>query len=66
MSLDWNIKNMIGNKELNEVNRLFVELILKIQKTDLKIETHSLSFSLPEFKVSQFCLSMILEIYESS
>lgn len=60
ISLNWNIKNNISNKDIEEINRLFVELDFKIQRSDLSIENHSLSLSLPEFKVyyfAQFLLS---------
>jgi hypothetical protein len=62
VSLDWNVKNHIGSKDMNSINRLFVDLVFKIQKNNLAIESHSISLSLPEFKVISSEI-LIIETY---
>ena len=51
VSFDWSIRNNINNKEIDNINRLFVELKFSVKRSDLAIVSHTLSLSLPEFKV---------------
>ena len=51
VSFDWSIRNNISNKDIDNINRLFVELKFSVKRSDLAIVSHTLSLSLPEFKV---------------
>lgn len=51
VSFNWSIRNNINNKDIDKVNRLFVELEFSIKKPDLTITNHTFSLSLPEFRV---------------
>ena len=57
ISFDWSIRNNISNKDIDNINRLFVELKFSVKRSDLAIVNQTITLSLPEFKVKSYCLS---------
>ena len=48
---DWTIKNNLQTNDHKDLNKLFIELTLSIEKNDLSKENIQLTLSLIEFRV---------------
>jgi len=51
ISFDWSIRNNLSNKDIDNINRIFVELKFSVKRSDLAIVNQTITLSLPEFKV---------------
>jgi len=53
ISFDWSIRNNLSNKDIDNINRIFVELKFSVKRSDLAIVNQTITLSLPEFKVKK-------------